>query len=235
MKVWRRMRKLGPPGLNRNRKRALLLSGAILLGAVTYRLFDGMFHGRAPAASRLAGGTGGTADPAGLLARRSPGARNEGAQARAKKRLLASAEAPPEPATQRVLGTVRAPRRPDPSAPPAAGLAENFALPPGEAELFGLPPTSPIGLAALDPAILPPPPGQGLQPLPPGGGSPGGGSFVPQPPAEPETGTTPPLAPIPEPASWIAMLIGFAMIGHRLRRQGNASPARPRISSRKRA
>lgn len=74
--------------------------------------------------------------------------------------------------------------------------------------------TGGVVIIPVDPA--PPPP-------PPSGGNPGGDKGIP-PTAPPSGGNTPVVpAPIPEPASWAMMIVGFGLIGGFLRRRRPAS------------
>jgi hypothetical protein len=86
-------------------------------------------------------------------------------------------------------------------------------------------------------ALLPPAGGSGgaggggLIFAPPGGG--GGGGSIGNPPPDAPTGTPPatsPVSPVPEPGTWLMMLLGFGFIGfsmrrHRESRRPQTSPA----------
>jgi hypothetical protein len=62
-----------------------------------------------------------------------------------------------------------------------------------------------------------------LTEIPPPGGGGGGGFSPPVTLATPEV-PAPPVTPVPEPASWALMLLGFALIGRMLKRRGAARP-----------
>ena len=166
------------------------------------------------------------ADPLSVLSDRSPGARGAGALTQTKPANSGSSLTSSEPgdgghgATERVLANVRA-------RPPAVGIPASSALP-GTETLSSL--GSPAAAAAT--------PGEGGVPFAsggpggvpalggftptstggggggPGGGGPGGGG-------ESSGGTssggvvTPPG--VPEPATWIALMLGFFAIGGALR------------------
>ncbi len=149
------------------------------------------------------------ADPASLLAMRSPGARTA-AELRQLK-LTKTAAAGPH---QRVLSTAR--QRPVPAEPIAALPSEWFS--PFFAEPDVMPPPA---LPAGTPLALAEGPipgayggGGGWSPFYPGGGffpgSPGGGGDDDQPP--------PVEIPVPEPATWIIMAVGLFTLGWKLRR-----------------
>ena len=159
---------------------------------------------------------------AAMLAERSPGERPEGALANLKPKrsaMLPASELPavrgPGPAAYRALA---GPPTPAPLIPPQAPLFTTVA---------GGPPES------IPPVVLPTPGGPGGPPIlstipPPGGGGGGGGVFIPTPTplATPEVPPTP-AAPVPEPATWAMILLGFAMIGGTVRaRGGRAATAR---------
>jgi hypothetical protein len=109
-------------------------------------------------------------------------------------------------------------------------------LPKNLAEVLAPAPADPTDVAVAEPAaelpavvpslpgeILLPPPGGGLVPppgvvVPPGGGGgnpPGGGGGHP-PPGPPDH---PPPPPLPEPGTWLTMILGFGMIGWMMRRE----------------
>jgi hypothetical protein len=151
---------------------------------------------------------------AAMLAERSPGARPEGALASLKHKRQAALH-------ERALPKVRGP---GPTAyealagpPPSSPLA-----PPPQAPLYT---TLAGGPPVPVPTTVPPgTPGGGGPPVlsdipPPGGG--GGGGFAPPPiitTAAPEVPQTP-ATPVPEPATWAMMILGFALIGRTLRRR----------------
>jgi len=150
---------------------------------------------------------------AAMLAERSPGARPEGALASLKHKRQAALH-------ERALPKVRGP---GPTAyealagpPPSSPLA-----PPPQAPLYT---TLAGGPPVPVPTTVPPgTPGGGgppvLSDIPPPGG--GGGGFAPPPiitTAAPEVPQTP-ATPVPEPATWAMMILGFALIGRTLRRR----------------
>jgi len=151
---------------------------------------------------------------AAMLAERSPGERPEGALASLKHKRQAALH-------ERALPKVRGP---GPTAyealagpPPSSPLA-----PPPQAPLYT---TLAGGPPVPVPTTVPPgTPGGGGPPVlsdipPPGGG--GGGGFAPPPiitTAAPEVPQTP-ATPVPEPATWAMMILGFALIGRTLRRR----------------
>jgi hypothetical protein len=151
---------------------------------------------------------------AAMLAERSPGERPDGALANLKpKRQIVLHE--------RALPKVRGPATsPTPYEALIATPPNPVIAPPPEAPLYNV-------VAGLPPVIAPPTAGvtPGGPPLltnipPPGAG--GGGIFSP-----PVTAAAPevpviPVTPVPEPATWAMMLIGFALIGRALRRRGAA-------------
>lgn len=146
-------------------------------------------------------------DPLAMIQGRSPGARGEGAMFQTKikstkQRLAAVDKAPvgPEGPVERVLPGLRE-RAPDLVTPPPVDTI--------------LPPDSPIGpqggpdpLPQGDPGPSPPdlPPGS-----PPGPDGPccGGPTVVPP--------DNPPV--VPEPATWITMILGFGLVGSAIRRK----------------
>jgi hypothetical protein len=150
---------------------------------------------------------------AAMLAERSPGERPEGALAQLKHKKQAALH-------ERVLPKVRGPA---PSAyealvgpPPSPPLA-----PPPEAPLYtavASPPTPIIPVTGGGPPIL--------SNIPPPGGGGGGGGFTPPVVTTTETPVTPPtpVTPVPEPATWAMMILGFAMIGRAMRRNTLAGP-----------
>lgn len=77
----------------------------------------------------------------------------------------------------------------------------------------------PVPMAAID---IPPLPGliigsgPGGETPPPGGGGGGGGGPVTLPTSEPHSPI--PVTPLPEPGTWATMLLGFGLLGWRVRR-----------------
>lgn len=155
-------------------------------------------------------------DPGSIFAARSPGVRAAGALTQSKMRRSAQSPnrrasrlpvaARPAKRVQASLGAFAGPSSLSdaPLVPDFAGLASGTGLPPGE--LF-----APVGESAGDGVL----PGIGL---PGTGGSGGGGGFfdVPPPPIGPGAGGP---GGVPEPATWLTLLVGFFAIGHAMRRR----------------
>lgn len=148
-------------------------------------------------------------DPASIFSGRSPGERGPGALTSSKPHLATW-----QP-SERVLSPVL--ERPGMAGPPAPGsLPEQVAaaLGPGGTPAAG----GPGGGIAPVPLPLPGVPGSSGGLIPPGGGgsggggSGGGGGGNPPPPP-------PVVTPVPEPATWIMMIAGVALIGLQLRRR----------------
>jgi len=195
---------------------ALVIGIAAALGIATYR--SGWLPQRArDVADQIAHKLGeGANSVAGLFNLRSPGERASGALASLKMKL--------PPLHQRALPKVRRPR------PPMAGVAAAPPVPPGASvPLYNLvappKPATPVLPVALTPSggvpggIFP-----AITPLP------GGGIIVPPPsttqPPPPDVPVVVPVTPgapgtpaVPEPATWVMMLLGFAMIGCACRRR----------------
>ena len=194
-----------------------LLAVAVALGVALYSraTIPGFGPGSGSAGSRLvhAAGAGigqaidGVKTVASMIAGRSPGERAAGELASLKhKRLPALHErALPKirraPPVSPLASIVAPPPVPPAVVPPVAGPLYNAvtASPPVTSTLAQAPPT-------FFPAMAPPP---------------GGGFIVPPvvtqvtPPGPPGAPTPP---PVPEPASWAMMLIGFAFVGWKVRR-----------------
>lgn len=139
-------------------------------------------------------------DPLSLLAQRSPGERTPGAKFASK----------PERAATSMPKAVAAP---SPSEAPQAYLAMPVIEPP----LPDFPPFVPAGaIPPLGPSFLPASFGGGIPPWFGGTGVPPFGPplIPPTPASEP-----PPPSPVPEPASWAMMILGFGIIGGALRRR----------------
>jgi hypothetical protein len=146
---------------------------------------------------------------AAMLAERSPGERPEGALANLKPKRAAALH-------ERALPKVRGP---GPTAyetlagpPPIPPIA-----PPPETPLFNTVAGGPVAITPVTGGAVGGPPSLSNIPLPGGGG--GGGFFSP-----PVTQATPevpptPVTPVPEPATWMTMILGFALIGWVLRRR----------------
>jgi hypothetical protein len=141
-----------------------------------------------------------------LLSERSPGARTEGQLTKTKHaRALAR---------QRLAPKSRAPLMlpaPKPDLAEVAQLLESPPLIPAAVDL-----EQPLPLAELNM----PPPALGGTVIPgPGFGSPPGGSPPVTFPGPETKEPVPPPPAVPEPGTWATMLLGFALIGWRLRRR----------------
>jgi len=141
-----------------------------------------------------------------MLIQRSPGQRTAAQLTKTKHKQIA-------------LAKMRAP--PKPAVPDAHELAKILLGQPELPVALAAAPIPPIDLVppALE-AIVAPPPGNAII-IPPGGGGggvvPGGGppaSNPNPPPNEPVV-----IPPVPEPATWMSMLLGFTLIGWSLRRR----------------
>jgi hypothetical protein len=189
--------------LERKRRRTVLLAA----GAVAAALFGFEFSVASFGGMSIAEAAANQAKSLmELLDQRSPGERTAGVLAKTKvAREVAERERPK--LLPKNLAEVLAPAPADPTdvavAEPAAELPAVVPSLPGE--------------------ILLPPPGGGLVPppgvvVPPGGGGgnpPGGGGGHP-PPGPPDH---PPPPPLPEPGTWLTMILGFGMIGWMMRRE----------------
>lgn len=150
-------------------------------------------------------------DPLAFLAMRSPGERGSALLNSKPSRVASEADEP----TERVLATVR-------ERPPGYASEE----PPvfwdaGVTPLENIPPDQLLPLAALGPA----PEAELVQGFMPPILGPGAGGFNPG--SGPEGGTQPaPPIPVPEPATWLTMILGLFAIGSSIRR-GRARPASP--------
>ncbi|MES2327716.1 MAG: PEPxxWA-CTERM sorting domain-containing protein [Pseudomonadota bacterium] len=150
---------------------------------------------------------------AAMLAERSPGQRPEGALAQLKHKRAAALH-------ERALPKVRGP------APTAyEALAGPVATPPLAPQVQG-----PLYTAvAGGPTTIVPPTGGAsggppiLSDIPPPGG--GGGGFTPPPITTQEVPPVTPTSPVPEPASWAMMILGFALLGRALSRRTAAGSA----------
>jgi len=166
-----------------------------------------------------------------MLDARSPGIRTPGALTQTKARRIASLKDAFDP-KERVLSGERT--RPGDAAPPALAYEQG--------NVVGPTPYGPVGPAALPDdtgpftAEEPLPPAAGFYPVPGGGATPilvgggggggtggggsGGGSSG-------GGGTTPGVGgAVPEPATWLSLLIGFFAIGFGLRGGMTTRPAR---------
>lgn len=155
-------------------------------------------------------------DPASLIAGRSPGARGD-TLLQTKPGLSAARGTGPQ---ERVLDEVR--RRPGvaPAAPPAPSSADSIVIGPAQEDILpadlitgSASPNGIPGLADAQPLLAPVAgTGGGIPPVGGGGaGGGGGGGISPPLPA--------PVSPIPEPAVWIVMTLGFWLVGLGLRRE----------------
>jgi len=144
-----------------------------------------------------------------LLQQRSPGERTQGVLTKAKR-------------AQRALAKMRPAINPEIGGqPPSATELATILLPPAEAPL-PVAVGSPLAMAQLPstPFDSITGPGPGLVITGPGGGSgsPGGGGGSP-PIVTPQNPGVP--SAVPEPGTWATMLLGFALIGWRVKRGGN--------------
>jgi len=147
---------------------------------------------------------------AAMLAERSPGARPEGALTNLKHKRQAALQ-----------------ERAAPSIPAPPTAYEALAAPPPVLPVAPLP-EAPLYTTVAGGPVAPVTPGPGgtpggppiLSDIPlPGGG--GGGGFTPPiiPTVTPQVPVVP-AVPVPEPATWTTMLLGFALIGRALRSRG---------------
>ena len=153
------------------------------------------------------------ADPAAILAARSPGMRAPGALTQTKL-----AYAAPRAPVERVLGQERTrPAGAVPAGAPDTPLVT--ALPVIPSDAFGDPGAPPSAFVTA-PGLTPVGgvPVTGLTPGSPGGGGGGGGGGDPG-----DGGTTPPVTAVPEPATWLMTILGFFAIGTGLRRRRSGS------------
>lgn len=164
-----------------------------------------------------------------LLDARSPGERTEGKLAQSKVSLKKLAENVGQP-KERALGKIINPEKPT-----MADLAKVVAPPAQTVEVA--PPVGPVALADVIPAPAQTTPGGvgGVTGTPlllggggvgGGGGSPGGGGG--------DVPTQPPPAvvqsPVPEPSTWMLLLLGFGVIGSAARRERRSTAQRLSIS-----
>jgi hypothetical protein len=147
-----------------------------------------------------------------MLAERSPGERPEGALANLKPKHVAAVH-------ERALPKVRGPGPTAFEALAGPLLSPPLASPPQlplySAVTAGTP--IPVEIAAVTPGTPGGPPVLSNIPLPGGGG---GGGFTP-PAVVAATPEVPqiPVSPVPEPATWAMMILGFALIGRALGRR----------------
>ncbi len=150
---------------------------------------------------------------AAILAERSPGQRPEGALANLKHKRQASLH-------ERALPKVRG---------PAPSAYETLTGPAPALPLAPMPQAPLYTAVAGGPtAIIPPAGGPSggspiLSDIPPPGG--GGGGFTPPIVITLEIAPLTPTTPVPEPATWAIMILGFALVGRALSRKTVAGPA----------
>ena len=175
----------------------------------------------------IAAVSGGAQNLLQLLNQRSPGARTEGQLTKTKRH-------------QRALARMRA------SAPHSPATAQPLAQPELAAILMDVPQPLPVVLSAAPLAQLDlgPPPSLGTLIGSPGGGGPsigapgggGGGGGGPGTPGGDTPQTIPTEQPhipvvgtpaVPEPSTWATMLLGFAVIGWRVRKRTSRSRMLP--------
>lgn len=162
------------------------------------------------------------ADPAAIMAARSPGPRAAGALTQTKLRY-----AGPRAPVERVLGGDRT--RPAGAAPaPGPDATTTGALPVVPANAFGDPVAADApGVFGTSPGLTPVGgvPVSGFVPGVGGGGGGGDGGTGTTPPTTP---VDPPVTAVPEPATWLMTIMGFFTIGLGLRRRRAApAPAAP--------
>jgi hypothetical protein len=161
------------------------------------------------------------ADPLAVLEGRSPGARQSGAlaQSKPKKRIPTGLGKPVE----RVLANVRS-RPIIPAAMTVGGAQTPFITVPGLFDPAPAPQRALASTAESAPIANPGGTGSGLLPIGPGGFVVGGGTPPTGPigPTGPTAEIPPPAGAVPEPQTWVMMLIGFMMIGHGLRSRPRA-------------
>src|SRR5258708_26698514 len=150
-----------------------------------------------------------------LLDQRSPGDRTQAQLTKTKRARALAKQALPHSREHLLASPPLAPKNNLP------GLAELLAGPGPVALVDAVRPFPELAISS-PPAlgmIVGPPPGSGISP--PGGG--GGGVPLVTPP---QPGEIVPTSPLPEPGTWAMMLLGFALLGWRVRR---AHDARPKI------
>ena len=152
-------------------------------------------------------------DPLAILSDRSPGERRSGTLTQSKPHLAAGP-------SERVLSPVLdRPANPIPvnlDNLPARALE---VIDPGTSAIPGAPGNS----IAAPPLPIPGLPGSSGGVIPPNAGN-GGGTIPPAPPPAPPLQV---VSPVPEPATWIMMIVGVALIGQQLRRRQAARSAAP--------
>lgn len=171
-------------------------------------------------------------DLMGLMQNRSPGERGSAELRQSKKSALAVTVAAPRSA--RALSAVRD------SKPRAAGQSREMALETSPfieddgTDVMFMPGGEAGPVADIQTALLAPPVSSGGIFIPPSGGGGGIGGGV----SNPGDGDIAPIPPVvsavPEPATWLNMLIGFAAVGLLIRRR-RAGTRRGFFSARSRA
>jgi hypothetical protein len=200
--------------LNRKSVR-IALTGTLVAGGALAISFGGVTSTTIASALR---------DPMSILGDRSPGARGGGSLADGKLGAVKLANIGADPVgattpggpTQRVLSGARPSSQPiiTGASGPAPGLVGSVPT------SFANPGGGVAGGAIPGGGVVPgTPPGGGGGGIffPPGtGGGGGGGGVVPNPPT---------IVPVPEPATWAMMILGFGMIGAMMRRRARPSAA----------
>jgi hypothetical protein len=189
-----------------NRRKASVAVGAGLAAALSIAVLSNAQLGRA-VADGINDGLAGMKTVAAMLAERSPGQRPEGALASLKHKRQAALH---ERALPKIRGPLPSPFAALLGAPVSPPIAPPAEVPP-YAMIAGTPPViPPTGMPGGGPPIL------SNIPIPGGGG--GGGVIGPPVVASTPESPPAPVTPVPEPTSWAMMLVGFALIGHSLRR-----------------
>jgi hypothetical protein len=173
-----------------------------------------------PATDMVAAAVSQAQDLAELLSQRSPGARTAAELTKTKHARTAA----------RLRTQPKVPATPRHAAPPAASA-------PIELAFLLKSPVAPVGLTTPGGSspIAPPPSLGSIRGSTPGGGdftSPGGGDFTPPGggggtatfPTEQPRVLVPVTSAVPEPGTWAMMLMGFGLIGWRLRRRRRGTP-----------
>ena len=218
----------------RKQRLIILSSGAIALAIAGYFAATNAPPGFWPgendvatvqpgAADGISAGSGEDSVTLAQLLARSPGVRVGGIALKAKKRRRTSAFAESAPARSAVPAGEKLP--PVASVLSAGPVGEVVPGTPSAFPADFFPPLASAGggapgsSGAIPPTIFPPGPFPGgggpLIVIPPGGGSPGGGGGIPGGGGNPDLPAPPP--PVPEPATWLMMILGFGMVGSRLR------------------
>ena len=158
-----------------------------------------------------------------MLGKRSPGERTAAQLTKTKHaRVLAKVRPAPKPPETALAKILMGPPSALPVELAAAPLSVESAPPQPLANIVAPPGGSSIII----------PPGGGGTIVPPGGGGPGGPGGPPSdkppvvtPPGQPNPPDHPNPPPVPEPATWAMMLVGFCLIGWRIRHAPRANPA----------